>query len=132
LIKARAETIAEKPSFRDPFRKRRCLIIADGFYEWQGTGIIRIRGLSDLLFLTDLSDIARRRTRIFWIVQRDFYPLRTRSGPPILSGAFCVGMSYFFKYYEAQYKYLSAKEAEKYLFGPLTKVNVAPLLKWAC
>jgi hypothetical protein len=122
LIKARAETIAEKPSFRDPFRKRRCLIIADGFYEWQGTGIIRIRGLSDLLFLTDLSDIARRRTRIFRIVQRDFYPLRTRSGPPILSGAFCVGMSY---------KYLSAKEAEKYLFGPLTKVNVAPLLKRA-
>jgi hypothetical protein len=29
------------------------------------------------------------------------------------------------------YKYLSAKEAEKYLFGPLTKVNVAPLLKRA-
>ena len=43
MINARSETIQEKPSFRNAFKQRRCLILADGFYEWQkpatkGTG----------------------------------------------------------------------------------------------
>lgn len=38
LINARAETIGEKPSFRSAFRKKRCLIIVDGFYEWKTEG----------------------------------------------------------------------------------------------
>jgi putative SOS response-associated peptidase YedK len=35
MINTRAETVAEKPSYRRPFLKQRCLIPADGFYEWQ-------------------------------------------------------------------------------------------------
>jgi putative SOS response-associated peptidase YedK len=38
MINARAETVAEKPSFRRALQQRRCLILADGFYEWRKEG----------------------------------------------------------------------------------------------
>ena len=41
LINARAETVAERPSFQTALARRRCLVLADGFYEWQRVGNVR-------------------------------------------------------------------------------------------
>jgi len=47
MINARSETIADKPSFCNAFKKRRCLILADGFYEWKGE-----KGRKQPMFIT--------------------------------------------------------------------------------
>ena len=57
LFNARAETLAEKPAFRDASHKRRCLIPADGFYEWQ-----KLEGSNSKPFYVKKSD---RRQMIF-------------------------------------------------------------------
>ena len=57
LINARAETLLTQPAFRESFRERRCLIPADGFYEW-------------------LSD--ERGKRPVWLSRADGGPVRVR------------------------------------------------------
>lgn len=41
LINARAESVSQRPTFKESFTRRRCLVIADGFYEWKATGAIK-------------------------------------------------------------------------------------------
>jgi putative SOS response-associated peptidase YedK len=41
MINARGETLREKPSFRNAYKRRRCLILADGYYEWQRSGSVK-------------------------------------------------------------------------------------------
>jgi putative SOS response-associated peptidase YedK len=48
MINARAETVAEKPSFRAAYRKRRCLVLADGFYEWHTEAGVKVPYLISL------------------------------------------------------------------------------------
>jgi putative SOS response-associated peptidase YedK len=55
MINARSETVGEKPAFRDALDRRRCLIVADGFYEWQPVP-------------------GQRRKRPFWITRADHEP----------------------------------------------------------
>ena len=47
MINARSETVASKPAYRSPFKSRPCLVVADGFYEWQ-----KVKGGKQPYFIT--------------------------------------------------------------------------------
>ncbi len=47
-VNARGETIATKPAFRSAFKKRRCLVLADGYYEWKAEGKVKIPHLYEI------------------------------------------------------------------------------------
>lgn len=53
LINARSETIMEKPSFKNAFARRRCLILADGFYEWKKSAVKGVSSQPYYFFLED-------------------------------------------------------------------------------
>ena len=70
LINARAESVARKPAFREPFQRRRCLVPADGFYEWRRVGrardpfLIRLRDARTFAFAGVWDRWARAADRI--------------------------------------------------------------------
>lgn len=90
LINARAETVHEKPSFKSSLRKRRCLVPADGFYEWQVRGqgkvpqYIRLRtgGLMAFAGLWSEWDGGSETLRTFTIItttaNRELEPVHAR------------------------------------------------------
>ena len=57
LINARGETIAEKPSFRGSFKYKRCLILTDGFYEWQAQPGTKIK-IPHFIYMKDRKPFA--------------------------------------------------------------------------
>jgi putative SOS response-associated peptidase YedK len=56
MINARGETVATKPAYRQAFSKRRCLIVADGFYEWRKIGAGKKSGPGKQPYYIHLAD----------------------------------------------------------------------------
>lgn len=75
MINARAETVAERPAFREAFAERRCLILADGFYEWQP----RVHGPKQPWWITraDHAPFAFAGLWASWRPAPDVEPLRS-------------------------------------------------------
>jgi putative SOS response-associated peptidase YedK len=84
LINARAETVASKPAFRAAYQKRRCLVPADGFYEWKKVGAGKI---PHHIGMADGSPFAFAG---LWEVWRD--PLRPDDAPPTRTFTIITGL----------------------------------------
>ena len=94
MINARGETVAEKPAYRAAFKRRRCLVPADGFYEWQKTEtgkqpwVIRHKGGHPMTFAglwEENEELDLRSVTIVTIAANDFMkPLHHRM--PVLLG----------------------------------------------
>ena len=96
MINARVETAATKPSFHNAFKKRRCLILADGFYEWKGS-----KGSKVPMFITlpDHSPFAFAGLWETWGQEEPFTgPARYLPGMPVsLSCRSTIGMPVILK-----------------------------------
>jgi putative SOS response-associated peptidase YedK len=77
LINARAETVMEKPSFRQAFNRQRCLILADGFYEWQRPVGGKGAGIPHLFRRADGKPFAFAGLWEIWQPKEGGTPLRT-------------------------------------------------------
>jgi putative SOS response-associated peptidase YedK len=79
LINARRESIASKPSFRIPVRQKRCLVLADSFYEWRRSGGQKVpyriqpinKGILVMAGIWDEWHDANKRLRTFSIITTD-------------------------------------------------------------
>ncbi len=79
MINARAETLASKPAYRSAFKRRRCLIPAEGFYEWRAAGASEAQGEH----LSQSQGKARSRSRSRSKAKQPFF-IHRKDGTPIL------------------------------------------------
>ena len=85
MINARAETVAEKPSFRRALARRRCLVLSDGFFEWRKHGCkktpvrVVLKSGEPFAFRGTLGDLAAPRWRRLSALARSSRPSRTLS-----------------------------------------------------
>lgn len=113
MINARSETVAEKPSFRAAFQRRRCLIPADGFYEWK-----KAKGVNQPYFFSMADDSVFLMAGIWetWVGEHnqhfDSYTILTTHANALMA-----------KYHERMPVILSGERLEQWLEPSITKLN---------